>query len=366
MESTGLIIGLIILFVLIGAIGSLVYYFARYYVKTDTNDNELFTKKPVELGLENSLDQKLVKTREALWGRIAKLVFKSGALDSHVRDELEEILYSSDMGPVTTNSLLEIVSEQLSGSQNGNFDTVRTALRAEITQIFNSSQVDSLLFDKKKPAQKLLVWMIVGVNGAGKTTTIGKMASIAQKRGLKTLIIAGDTFRAAADSQLKAWADRAQCEIYSGKNNNLSVSTQSDKALDPSAVIYGGLEKAKSMGVDLVLIDTAGRLHTQDHLMSELVKMKKVMGKLDLNFPHETILVIDANAGQNALVQARQFHEAIKLTGLVITKMDGTSKAGIAVAIANEIKVPIYYIGLGEAIEDLRAFDSKSFIEAIL
>lgn len=396
MDSPTLIIGLTVLFFVIGVSTSLVYYFARYYVKTDQNDKELLTKKPIELhkqkvGVDEpnklasvgelhpapigevatsdtpvrempvrqpakkNLSEALAKTRGQFWGRLKLLNWSSQTtLSSQLRDELEEILYTSDLGPQVAERLLSSLQAELAQNKTHNEDAIKALLRDEMLKILEQNQPKEDLFAKRTPPNPL-VWMVLGVNGAGKTTTIGKLASQVKNMGQKVMIIAGDTFRAAADSQLKAWAERAGCEIFS-----------SDNTKDPGAVAYAGLEKARALGSDLVIVDTAGRLHTQDHLMEELKKITRVMGKIDSTAPHERLLVIDANAGQNALEQARQFHAAVQLTGIVVTKMDGSSKAGVVFAIAQELKLPIRFVGVGESIEDLRPFDAKSFTEAII
>ncbi len=382
MDSTGFVIGLSILFVVIGVGSSLVYYFARYYIKTDHDDKELLTKKPIEYGLApKELSQippaataltpasgaptprsvsstatvatALKSTRESLWGRIAKLA-NAGELPIQIRDEVEEILYSSDLGPKTADALLNRVTDDLQKKERNSLEAVRTGLKAEMNDVFNLV-IREELWQKLATASKPQVWMIVGVNGAGKTTTIGKLANLARAKKLKTTIIAGDTFRAAADSQLRVWAERAGAEIYGAENTK-----------DPSAVCYAGLERAKANGSDLVLVDTAGRLHTQDHLMQELVKIKRVMSKVEPEAPHEVLIVLDANAGQNALIQAKQFHEAVGVTGAILTKMDGTAKGGMALGIAYELKIPIVYVGIGESLEDLRPFSAPEFVEAVI
>ena len=371
MGSVDLVVWLVIGFSFIGVGSSVVYYFARYYVKTDDKDKELLTQKPLDFTPSatttsksqtltttvtppKDLSSALSKTKDSLWGRLSKLTFKS-QFDSELREQIEEILYTSDLGPKTAEALLTAVSEKLTRSEVKEAEQVRASLRDEMQSVFSLVQSTGSLFDKIVTAKKPVVWMIVGVNGVGKTTTIGKLASLANARNLKTMIVAGDTFRAAADSQLKVWAERAGCEFFSPEN-----------VKDPNAVAYAGYEKAKQLNMDLVLVDTAGRLHTQDHLMEEIKKMKRVLGKIDSSSPHERVLVIDANAGQNALIQATQFHQATDLTGVIITKMDGSSKAGVAVGIANDLKIPILYVGIGESIEDLRPFDAQKFIEAIV
>jgi fused signal recognition particle receptor len=405
-ESSDFIIGITILFVVIGVSTSLVYYFARYYVKTDDQDKELLTKKPFSIGLEEpaktksdigadqslsreilsksssgadlsrslsaavakspaparaqvvakkSLNEALAGTRGHFWGRLKSLKWSAGPeLPSALRDEIEEVLYTSDIGPQVAERLLVHLQNNLSGQNVVDENIVKSILRKELLSMLSASQVSESI-ETKQPATGLRVWMVVGVNGAGKTTTIGKLASQMQAQGDKVLIVAGDTFRAAADSQLQFWAERAGCEIFSSENTK-----------DPGAVAYAGIERAKSLGCNRVIVDTAGRLHTQDHLMEELKKIKRVISKLDATAPHETLLVLDANSGQNAIEQAKQFHKAVTLTGVIVTKMDGSSKAGMVLAIAQDLQLPIRYIGVGEAIEDLRPFEAQPFVEALL
>lgn len=382
MTSTTMIVVMIIGFVVFAIASSAIFYFARYYFKTDQDDKEVFAKKPIEFGLKWEGPQKkglgrepekpkaelataLEKTRSTFWGRISDAVSSSlvdKSLGKNVRDEIEEALYMSDMGPKTAGALLEQVTESLSRNERADLETVRGALKRQMESILNNAGEHDLfsVFDNRNPSgtgenQEPIVWMIVGVNGAGKTTTIGKLAAMAHARRLKTLIIAGDTFRAAADSQLKAWAERALAEIHSPEN-----------VKDPSAMVYSGLERGKAMAADLIIVDTAGRLHTQEHLMEELRKMKRVMTKVLPNAPQERILVIDANAGQNALMQAREFNAALELTGVVVTKMDGSAKGGIVLGITGELGVPVTHIGIGESVEDLRPFSAKEFVEAVL
>ncbi|OFZ19178.1 MAG: signal recognition particle-docking protein FtsY [Bdellovibrionales bacterium RBG_16_40_8] len=303
---------------------------------------------------EKTLKNALTNTRESIWGRIAKLIV-SRKIKEEIREELEEILYTSDLGPKTAEFLLDKITTSLSGADLANPEVLKQTLREEMNHMFLGSTRQRNIFENIKLQSKPCVWMVVGINGVGKTTTIGKLASLAQEQGLKVLIVAGDTFRAAADSQLRVWAERAGCEIFNP-----------DNVKDPSAVSYAGLEKAKSMKADLVIVDTAGRLHTQESLMKELIKMKTVMAKVLPEAPQERLMVIDANAGQNALVQAREFNKDLELTGVIMTKMDGTSKAGVALGMAYELKIPIIYVGIGEEVTDLKPFEAKAFIEAIL
>lgn len=302
------------------------------------------------------LAEALKKTEENLFGRIRNL-FKSGANNQYL-DEIEEILYTSDLGPTTVQRLMGALNEKLSKKERADYELVRETLKEEIKNIFASSHSSA-------PAQGILskinfasegptVLMIVGVNGAGKTTSIGKIASQLAREGKKVLVAAGDTFRAAAGGQLKVWTDRAQVEIFSP-----------DGVTDPSAVAFDAVAKGKAQNYDVVIVDTAGRLHTQANLMEEIKKMKRVMTKVIADAPHETLIVLDANSGQNALMQAKEFHNALSLTGAVLTKMDGTAKGGVAVGLAQELQIPIKLIGVGERIQDLRTFSAQEFVDSL-
>lgn len=314
------------------------------------------TEKPVEIPPPTTLKQALAQTEKNLFGRIRSL-FASEVATKNLED-VEEILYTSDIGAPTVQRLLGGLEKQLSNAQKKDLSSIQSTLKHEFAEIFKEALIQEP--DENNPFQYLklnehpTVWMIVGVNGAGKTTTIGKLASLLAKRGLKVLVAAGDTFRAAAGGQLKVWTERAQVEIFSPEN-----------VKDPSAVAYEAISLAKTKAYDIVLVDTAGRLHTQVNLMEELKKMKRVMTKVITDAPHETLIVLDGNSGQNALVQAREFHQALGLTGVVLTKMDGTARGGVAVGLAHELKVPIRFIGIGESIHDLRPFSSKEFIDSI-
>ncbi|MFN7454638.1 MAG: signal recognition particle-docking protein FtsY [Pseudobdellovibrionaceae bacterium] len=307
--------------------------------------------------------QKLVSLKEALsvtqgqfWGRISSVF--SGSTPQFWED-LEEVLYTSDLGPQTVERLLSSVKDQLSNSEQKNLETVKSAMKSEFLQIFEGAGVQepkttSQLQYLNLKAQPT-VWLIVGVNGVGKTTSIGKIAAKLASEGKKVLVAAGDTFRAAAGNQLRTWTERAQVEIFSPEG-----------VKDPSAVAFDAVAKAKAQNYDVVLIDTAGRLHTQAHLMDELKKVKRVLQKIDGTYPHETLIVLDANSGQNALLQAKQFHEAVQLTGVVLTKMDGTAKGGVAVGLSHELRLPIRLIGVGEKIEDLRPFSPREFVDSVI
>lgn len=307
---------------------------------------------------EKAIDLKeaLKKTEENLFGRIRNL-FKADGNNKHL-DEIEEILYTSDLGPTTVQRLMGALQEKLSKKERADYETVRDALKEEIKNIFagsHSAVPDQGIMSKIHFAEVgPTVLMIVGVNGAGKTTSIGKISAQFASQGKKVLVAAGDTFRAAAGGQLKVWTDRAQVEIFSPEG-----------VTDPSAVAFDAVTKGKAQGYDIVIIDTAGRLHTQANLMEEIKKMKRVMSKVIPEAPHETLIVLDANSGQNALMQAKEFHGALTLTGAILTKMDGTAKGGVAVGLAQELQIPIKLIGVGERIQDLRTFSSEEFVNSL-
>lgn len=312
-----------------------------------------------KVALENGavdLKEALKKTEENLFGRIRSL-FKSEGSSKHL-DEIEEILYTSDLGPVTVQRLMKALEEKLSKKERADYETVRDALKEEIKNIFagsHSTSLDQGIMSKIHfAAAGPTVLMIVGVNGAGKTTSIGKISAQFASQGKKVLVAAGDTFRAAAGGQLKVWTDRAQVEIFSPEG-----------VTDPSAVAFDAVAKGKAQGYDIIIVDTAGRLHTQANLMEEIKKMKRVMSKVISDAPHETLIVLDANSGQNALMQAKEFHSALTLTGAILTKMDGTAKGGVAVGLAQELQIPIKLIGVGERIQDLRTFSSEEFVNSL-
>lgn len=305
------------------------------------------------------LSRALHSTKDSFWGRIQGL-FKEQ--DSPELEALEEVLYTSDLGPKTVQRLLDIAEPELKKG----IDQVKSKLKMEISEIFSEAHVSEP--DESNPLKHLQmttlpsVWMIVGINGAGKTTTIGKMAALLAGQGKKVLVAAGDTFRAAAGAQLKVWTERAEAAADGGSVEIFHPEGVSD----PSAVAFDAVTKAKARNYEVVLIDTAGRLHNQSHLMDELKKVKRVIQKVIAEAPHETLLVLDANNGQNALNQAREFHQTIQISGVVLTKMDGTAKGGVAVGVAHELKVPIRLLGLGEKVGDLRPFSASGFVDSIL
>lgn len=305
---------------------------------------------------EKTLKEALAATEKNFWGRFKNL-FSSEVSEKNF-EEIEEILYTSDLGPATVERVLRVVKEDLSRAEKSDVNSIKSALKKEFSEIFEQAKIQEPDFaDPFRDLQQQgrpSVWLIVGVNGAGKTTSIGKIASRLAQSGKKVLVAAGDTFRAAAESQLKVWTERARVEIFSPEG-----------ITDPSAVAFDAISKAKAQGYDVVLIDTAGRLHTQANLMEELRKVQRVMKKVIAEAPHETLLVLDGNSGQNALIQAKQFHEALQVSGIVLTKMDGSAKGGVAVGVAHELRVPIRFIGIGEKVTDLRPFSAKEFIESI-
>lgn len=306
--------------------------------------------------VEASVKEALKNTEKSFFGRLKGLFKNEQQLQNF--EELEEILMTSDLGPQTVTRLLEKL-EALKKSEKSNLENLKSALKNEFLQIFDSSgsvgpeASQNLISNKSQSSPQ--VWMVVGVNGAGKTTTIGKLSAQLAQSGKKVLVAAGDTFRAAASAQLKTWTERAEVEFFSPEG-----------VKDPSAVAFEAVQRAKSQNFDMVIIDTAGRLHTQTNLMEELKKVKRVMTKIIPEAPHEVFIILDANSGQNALYQAREFHQALGLTGVVLTKMDGTAKGGVAVGLAQELKIPIRWIGIGEKVTDLRPFSSQEFVDSIL
>jgi fused signal recognition particle receptor len=262
---------------------------------------------------------------------------------------MEEVMLSSDVGPKTTQAILERLRDKLGKNELKDPDAVWAALRAEATRIL-ALPSGTLDVEKNKPT----VVLMVGVNGVGKTTTIGKLATHFHNDGKKVMLAAGDTFRAAAVAQLEVWGKRVGVDVVKGKDG-----------ADPGAVAFEATTKAKEAGANLLLVDTAGRLHTKTPLMDEIKKVRKTIAKAMEGAPHETLLVLDATTGQNALTQAQMFKDAVDLTGIILTKLDGTAKGGIVLAICDELKVPVRYIGLGERAEDLRVFHAEEFVEAL-
>ncbi len=278
-------------------------------------------------------------------------LFKGRQIDAEVLDELETRLITADVGVEATGRILEDLRKRVARTELADVPALIAALRADITQVL-APCARPLVIDK---THRPFVILVVGVNGSGKTTTIGKLARRFAVGGSSVLLAAGDTFRAAAIDQLEVWAERAGAQF----------AAQGPGA-DPGAVVFDALQAARARGVDLVLADTAGRLHSQSHLMEELQKVKRVIQRVDPSAPHEVLLVLDANQGQNALAQARQFNEAVGVTGLALTKLDGTARGGIVIAIAQQLAIPIRFIGVGEAPEDFGEFDAAAFAAALV
>ncbi len=293
----------------------------------------------------------LGRTREGLMGRLASAV-GGKTIDAAVLDDIENVLFSADIGARTAERLLQAVKKKLSNKELTSLDKVEATLRAEATEILASVEVKPLAVDGNGSGPRVV--LVLGVNGAGKTTTIGKLANQLKRSGKSVLLGAGDTFRAAAADQLEVWADRAGVPIVTGPDGS-----------DPSSVLFDAVKKGVTDNIDVVLCDTAGRLHTKINLMDELKKVHRSLGKACPGAPHEVILVLDGTVGQNAIAQARQFGEAAPLTGIILTKLDGTAKGGVVLGIVDELKVPVRYIGVGERIEDLRAFVPDEFVAAL-
>ena len=296
----------------------------------------------------------LAKTRSAIINRISEAVTGKVKLDDEIFHELEEILITSDMGVELSAEIIEDVKKKLVIESVRNEETIYKVMQKSLTNILTESIVSDVYepeYEKFKP----FVILVVGVNGAGKTTTVGKMAHNFYQAGKKVIIGAADTFRAAANEQLEVWAQRAKVSIV-----------QKSGGADPSSVVYETIKKAIDEKIDVVLIDTAGRLHTKSNLMDELAKIKRVIKKLLDYAPNDIFLVVDGSTGQNAIHQAKAFSKSVGLTGLIITKLDGTAKGGIVFQIAKELKLKIPYIGVGEGIDDLQNFDKSLFVKSLV
>jgi fused signal recognition particle receptor len=304
-------------------------------------------KKP---GLFSRLKAGLSKTRSGLSAGIANLVAGRKQIDDELLEELETQLLSADVGVEATQTIVQDLTRRVARKQLGDAEALMSALREDMRTMLEPVSVPLAIPASDRP----FVLLMVGINGAGKTTTIGKLARRFQDQGHSVMLAAGDTFRAAAVEQLQTWGER----------NQVPVIAQQQGA-DSASVIYDALQAAQARKVDVLIADTAGRLHTQSNLMEELKKIKRVLGKLDETAPHEVMLVVDAGTGQNALNQARQFNQAVDITGIALTKLDGTAKGGIIFAVARQLGIPIRYIGIGEAIEDLRPFDAGDFVDAL-
>jgi signal recognition particle-docking protein ftsY len=302
-------------------------------------------KEGMTMGLFAKLREGLTKTRDSLMGRVDTLVKETRKIDEDFYEELEDILLMSDCGMKATTAIMDELRRRVNENKVKDADTAKQMLKDIMIE-----QMDI----PRPPLRWPMVMLVVGVNGAGKTTTIGKLALRFQNIGRRIILCAADTFRAAAADQLTVWAERARVPIV-----------KHAEGADPAAVVYDGIQSAKAQGADLLIVDTAGRLHNKKNLMDELNKMRRV---IDREFPEADVrcmLVLDATTGQNGLAQARAFKEVCEIGGIILTKLDGTAKGGIALAIRQELEVPVWYIGVGEGIDDLQPFNAKDFVEAL-
>jgi len=307
--------------------------------------------RPVEQAGDAALEQRLEDSRRQLGQKLTDLVSNRTQIDEDLLEEIETTLITADISAAAAIQLVENLRTAVDNKSIRQPQQLLPAVQAELFELIEPCEQFLVVDEAKKP----FVILMVGINGAGKTTTIGKLAQRYKEDGLNVMLAAGDTFRAAAVEQLKAW----------GTRNDVSVISQGTGA-DSAAVIFDALQSAKAKGVDVLIADTAGRLHTQSNLMEELKKIHRVMSRIDPEAPHEVMLVLDAGTGQNALNQAREFHQAIGLTGITVTKLDGTARGGVLFSVASELKLPIRFIGVGEAAKDLRPFDAGAFVNAIL
>jgi fused signal recognition particle receptor len=299
------------------------------------------------MGFFDKLKEKLVKTRESFIEKV-ETIFTGRKIDETTLEELEETLIISDVGTRASSEIMAVIREKAKKGEANDLDSVKSLLKNEMTALLGDPQ--PIMVNSAKP----FIILAIGVNGVGKTTTIGKLASRFRSEGLSVLLAAGDTFRAAGIEQLEIWADRAGTQLVKHQPGS-----------DPAAVAYDAVIAAKSRNIDVVIIDTAGRLHTKSNLMEELKKVKRSIQKAMPEAPHETLLVVDGTTGQNALRQADIFNKAAEVTGIALTKLDGTAKGGIIFAIKKDLGIPVKLIGVGEGIEDLRDFDPKEFVEAL-
>jgi fused signal recognition particle receptor len=324
--------------------------------ETEQLEEEMPVSEVPKEGVFRRLKNRLSKTRNAFTSRLDNLFLGKKEIDEDLLEDLEEILITSDIGVQTTMALIEKVREGVEKKDLSNPDELRHALQDQILS-FLKAQSEPVQISQNKPH----VIMVIGVNGVGKTTTIGKLADRYIRQGHRVLLIAADTFRAAAVEQLEIWGERVGAEVIRHKEHEAKPSAK----VDPSAVVYDGIQAATARGVDVVIIDTAGRLHTKVNLMEQLKKIGRTVTRQIPEAPQEILLVLDATTGQNAISQAQLFHEALEITGIVLTKLDGTAKGGIVVGISHSLKLPIQYIGLGEKADDLQEFDADAFARAL-
>ena len=302
---------------------------------------------------KEKLDKGLEKTKESVFSKLTRIVAGKSKVDAEVLDDLEEVLITSDVGVQTTVKIIERIESRVAKDKFLGTNELNSILREEISELLSENNSEELQ-DFSIPDKRPYVIMVVGVNGVGKTTTIGKLAYQLKKKGFKVVLGAADTFRAAAIEQLEIWSERVGVPIVKQKMGS-----------DPASVAFDTLQSASIQGADVVIIDTAGRLHNKVNLMNELGKVKKVMQKIVPDAPHEILLVVDASTGQNAIEQAKQFTLATDVNALALTKLDGTAKGGVAIGVSDQFKIPVKYIGVGEGIEDLQPFNKGEFVDSL-
>lgn len=310
---------------------------------------DFFSKEKKE-----TLDKGLSKTKEGVFSKLARIVAGKSQVDENILDDLEEVLITSDVGVETTLRIIDRIEKRVARDKYINTNELNSILREEITALLTENDVEDAGEFSVPEGKKPYVIMVVGVNGVGKTTTIGKLAYQYKKRGNSVYLGAADTFRAAAVEQLMIWGERVGVPVVKQK-----------MGADPASVAFDTLSSAKANNADVVIIDTAGRLHNKLNLMNELTKIKKVMEKIVPGAPHEILLVLDGSTGQNAFEQAKQFTAATEVNELAITKLDGTAKGGVVIGISDHFKIPVKYIGLGEGMEDLQVFRKKEFVDSL-
>jgi len=313
----------------------------KFFKKNQNKDIQTDTKKA-------SLKDRLFKSKRRLGDGLSSILIGKKQIDDELLEELEILMISADIGIQTTDKIIESVRKKASRKELKDGDSLYQLIKVELEALLID---DNLLVPV---SDSTFVILVVGINGAGKTTTIGKLAKSFQSQGKSVMLAAGDTFRAAAIEQLQIWGDRNEIPVISQKTG-----------ADAASVVYDAYQSAVAKNIDILIADTAGRLHTQDNLMQELEKIKRVLKKHNDKSPHETLLVIDGGSGQNAVQQANEFHKSIELSGIAVTKLDGTAKGGVLFAISDSLNLPIRYIGIGESIDDLKPFHAKDFINAL-
>ncbi|PWJ44796.1 signal recognition particle-docking protein FtsY [Sediminitomix flava] len=315
---------------------------------------KLFKGKEISQEEKQDLDKGLEKTRGSFFDKLSKAVAGKSKVDDDVLDNLEEILVTSDVGVDTTLKVIERIEARVEKDKYLNTEELNQILREEIAALMAENQSEDVEGFDIPEGKKPYVLMVVGVNGVGKTTTIGKLSAKFKANGKKVVLGAGDTFRAAAVDQLKMWGERTGVEVVAKGMNT-----------DPSAVAFEAVKRGVEADADIIIIDTAGRLHTKVNLMNELSKIRRVMTKVIPDAPHEVMLVLDGSTGQNAVIQAREFTKATEVTSLAITKLDGTAKGGVVIGISDEFKIPVKYIGVGEGVDHLQAFNKAAFVDSL-